>query len=52
MARMRQRRRTGIWWGKLRGKKFVRQMHRWEDNIKMKLQEFRWGHGLVFSGSG
>jgi len=20
--------------------------HRWEDNIKMDLQEFGWGHGL------
>ena len=25
---------------------------RWEDNIKMDLQEMAWGHGLVLSGSG
>ena len=25
---------------------------RWEDNIKMGLQEMGWGHGLVLSGSG
>ena len=25
---------------------------RWEDNIKMDLQEVGWGHGLDFSGSG
>jgi hypothetical protein len=23
-----------------------RPRHRWEDNIKMDLQEARWGHGL------
>jgi len=24
-----------------------RPRHRWEDNIKMDLQEVGWGHGLV-----
>jgi hypothetical protein len=24
-----------------------RPKHRWEDNIKMNLQEVGWGHGLV-----
>jgi hypothetical protein len=32
---------------KLEGKKpFGRPRHRWEDNIKMDLQEVGWGHGL------
>jgi len=26
--------------------------HRWEDNIKMDLQEVGWGHGLNRAGSG
>ena len=29
-----------------------RSRHRWEDNIKMNLQEVGWGHGLHRSGSG
>jgi len=31
---------SGFWWGKLRGKKPLgRPRHRWEDNMKMDLQE-------------
>jgi len=29
-----------------------RPRHRWEDNIKMDLQEVRWGYGLDRAGSG
>ena len=29
-----------------------RHRHRWEDNIKIDLQEMEWGHGLDLSGSG
>ena len=33
--------------GKPEGKRpFGRPMHRWEDNIKMDLQEVGWRHGL------
>jgi hypothetical protein len=28
-----------------------RPRRRWEDNIKIDLQELRWGHGLDWSGS-
>ena len=35
---------TGFWWGNMRGKKALgRSRHRWEDNIKMVLQEVGWG---------
>jgi len=31
---------TGFWWGNLRRKRSLgRPRHRWEDNIKMDLQE-------------
>ena len=31
---------TGFWWGNLKGKRpFGRPGYRWEDNIKMDLQE-------------
>jgi hypothetical protein len=29
--------------GKPEGKQLVRQRHKWEDKIKMNLQEIRWG---------
>jgi len=33
--------------GKLEGKRTLgRPRRRWDDNIKMDLQEVRWGHGL------
>jgi len=33
--------------GKLEGKRPLRRLRRrWEDNIKMDLQEVGWGHGL------
>jgi len=33
--------------GKPEGKRpFGRPSHKWEDNIKMDLQEVGWGHGL------
>jgi len=35
-----------------RKRQLARPMHRWEDNIKMDLQEVEWGHGLDFSGPG
>jgi hypothetical protein len=36
--------RTGYWWGNLRGKKPLgRPRLRWEDNIKIDLQEVGWG---------
>jgi hypothetical protein len=35
---------TGFWWGDLReGDHLGRPVHRWEDNIKMDLQEVGWG---------
>jgi hypothetical protein len=34
-----------------RTRPLVRPRRRWEDNIKMDLQEVRWGHGLDCSGS-
>jgi hypothetical protein len=40
---------TGFWWGKSDKK---RSRERWEDNIKMDLQELGWGHGLDLSGAG
>jgi len=39
--------------GKPEGKRlFGRPRYRWEDNIKMELQEVWCGHGLDRSGSG
>ena len=29
-----------------------RPRRRWEDNTKMDLQEFGWGHGVIWTGSG
>jgi hypothetical protein len=34
---------TGFWWGDLREGELGRPRHRWEDNIKMDLQEVGWG---------
>jgi hypothetical protein len=35
---------TGFWWGDLReGDHLERPKHRWEDNIKIDLQEVGWG---------
>ena len=40
---------TGFWWGNVGGKRLLgRTRRRWEDNIKMDLQEVRWG---VWTGS-
>jgi hypothetical protein len=34
---------TGFWWGNLREREHLwRPRHRWEDNIKMDLQEVGW----------
>jgi len=42
---------TGFWWGNLRERDRCR--HRWEDNIKMDLQEVGCvGYGLDRAGSG
>jgi len=39
--------------GKPEGRRPIgRPRHRWEDNIKMDLQESGWEHGLDQSGSG
>jgi hypothetical protein len=39
--------------GKPKGKRsFARLGHRWENSIKLDLQEVGWGHGLDWSGSG
>jgi len=41
----------GFWWGKREGKRPLgRPRHRWEDNIKMDLQEVGWGDwtGLIW----
>ena len=39
--------------GKHEGRRpLARLRHIWEDNIKLDLQEVRWGHGLSRSGSG
>jgi hypothetical protein len=29
-----------------------RPRHRWEDNVRMDLQEVGWGYGLDWAGSG
>jgi hypothetical protein len=34
---------TGCWWGSVRERSLGRQRRRWEDNIKMDLQEVGWG---------
>ena len=34
---------TYFWWGNLREKPLGRTRHKWEDNIKMDLQEMGWG---------
>ena len=36
---------TRFWWGNLRERQLGRPRHRWEDNIKMDLQEL--GRGVV-----
>ena len=36
------------WWGEPR----ERPGRRWEDNIKMHIQEVGWGYGLDLAGSG
>jgi hypothetical protein len=33
---------AGFWWGSLTGRPIGRLKHRWEDNIKMDLQEVGW----------
>jgi hypothetical protein len=39
---------TGFWWGSLKGtRRLGRPRHRWEDNIKMDLQEVGGGCGSV-----
>jgi len=39
---------TGFWCGKPEGKRQLgRPRRRWEDNIKMDLQEFGWGIALI-----
>jgi len=38
---------TGFWWGNLWESPLGRPRRRWEDNIKMGVQEVEWGeHGL------
>jgi len=34
---------TGVWWENLRERPLGKPRHRWEDNIKMDLQEVRCG---------
>ena len=48
VSRMGERRRTNrIFVGKLEGKRLLgRPRRRWEDKIKMDLQEVGWTHGL------
>jgi hypothetical protein len=43
---------TEFWWGGLRERPLGRPRHRWEDNIKMDLQEVGgfWGPESVGSG--
>jgi hypothetical protein len=36
---------TGFWWGKLRERPMWRPRRRWEDNIKMDLQEVGGSYG-------
>ena len=43
----RKRRATGFLWGDEGKRPFGKPRRRWEDNIKMDLQEVEWGgHGL------
>ena len=38
---------TGFLWGKPEGKRpLARPRRRWDDNIRMELQEVEWGGGL------
>ena len=42
---------TGFWWGNPEGKRLLaRPRYRWEDNIKLDLQEVQWGAwtGLIW----
>jgi hypothetical protein len=34
---------AGFWWGNLRERYHLEPRHRWEDNIKMDIQEVGWG---------
>jgi len=44
---------TGFWWGNMRERDHLEGPDRWEDNIKMDLQEVVCGgHGLDQAGSG
>ena len=43
---------TGFWWGNLREIPLGRPRRRWEDKVKMDLQEGTGGHGLDRCGSG
>ena len=36
---------TGVWWGNVRERGNLRERRRWEDNIKMDLQEL--GNGFM-----
>ena len=49
VAYMKERRgemHTGFWWGNLRERCNLEDMRRWEDNIKLDLEEAGGGHGL------
>jgi hypothetical protein len=35
-----------FWWENLRERDYLEDRRRWEDNIKMNIQEVGWGHGL------
>jgi len=44
--------RRGFWWERPEEKRpLAKPRPRWEDNIKMDLQEVEWGHGPDLSGS-
>jgi len=51
VARMGERSAYRGWWGDLRERTTGETRRRWEDNIKMDLQNLEWGHGLDWSGS-
>jgi len=38
---------TRFWWGKCEGKRLAIPRRRWEDNIRMGLQEMWWGRGIL-----
>jgi hypothetical protein len=40
----------GFWWGDLRESYNLGDRRRWEDNIKMGLQEVAWGEWTGLSG--